>query len=59
MTQTVKSLPAMRETWLPFLGWVDALKKGMATHSSILGLENSTDRGAWQAKSPGVAKSQT
>ena len=36
MAQTVKNLPAMRETWVRFLGQEDALKKGMATHSSIL-----------------------
>ena len=32
----VKNLPAMRETWVQFLGWEDPLEKGMATHSSIL-----------------------
>jgi len=26
----------MWETWVQFLGWEDALEKGMATHSSIL-----------------------
>ena len=26
----------MQEMWVQFLGWEDALKKGMATHSSIL-----------------------
>ena len=26
----------MRETWVPSLDWEDPLKKGMATHSSIL-----------------------
>ena len=31
----------------------------MATHSSIIGLENSMDKGAWQATVHGVAKSQT
>ena len=36
MAQTVKNLPAMRETWVWFLGWEDPLKKGVATHSSIL-----------------------
>ena len=36
MTQTVKKLPAMQETWVQSLGWKDALEKGMATHSSIL-----------------------
>ena len=32
----VKNLPAMWETWVLFLGQQDPLKKGMATHSSIL-----------------------
>ena len=26
----------MLETWVQFLGWVDPLEKGMATHSTIL-----------------------
>ena len=36
VAQTVKRLPAMRETrvWTP--GWEDLLEKEMATHSSIL-----------------------
>ena len=32
-----RSLPAMQETQIRPLGWEDLLKKGMATHSSILG----------------------
>ena len=36
MAQTVKNLPAMRETWVRSLGQEDPLEKGMATHSSIL-----------------------
>ena len=32
----VKSLPTMRETWVPSLGQEDLLEKEMATHSSIL-----------------------
>ena len=36
MTQMVKNLPAMQETWVQSLGWEDPLEKGMATHSSIL-----------------------
>ena len=36
MAQLVKSLPAMRETSVLFLGWEDLLEKGKATHSSIL-----------------------
>ena len=36
ITQSVKNLPAMQETWVPFLGKEDTLEKEMATHSSIL-----------------------
>ena len=36
VTQTVKNLPAMRETWVQSLGWEDPLEEGMATYSSIL-----------------------
>ena len=34
VAQTVKHLPAMRETRVRFLGWEDPLEKEMATHSS-------------------------
>ena len=37
--QTVKNLPAMRQTWIGSLGWEDPLEEGMATHSSILAWE--------------------
>ena len=30
------NLPAMQETWVPFLGWEDPLEKGKSTPSSIL-----------------------
>ena len=36
LAQTVKNLPAMRETWVQSNGWEDPLEEGMATHSSIL-----------------------
>ena len=36
VAQMVKNLPAMRETWVPSLGWEDPLEEGMATHFSIL-----------------------
>ena len=36
VAQTVKSLPAMQETWVQSLGWEDSLEKGMATHTSTL-----------------------
>ena len=53
--QLVKNLPAMRETWVQFLGWEDPLEKGGATHCIIL---------AWRIPWTlyivhGVAKSQT
>ena len=36
MSQAVKNLPAMQETWLQYLGWEEPLEKEMATHSSNL-----------------------
>ena len=36
VAQTVKNLPAMKETWVQSLGWEDPLEKGMAAHSSVL-----------------------
>ena len=38
IVQLVKNPPAMQETPVWFLGREDPLEKGMATHSSILGL---------------------
>ena len=34
--QLIKNPPAMRETWVQSLDWENPLKKGKATHSSIL-----------------------
>ena len=31
-----KTPPAVKETWVPSLGWDDPLEEGMATHSSLL-----------------------
>ena len=36
VAQTVKRLPAMRETQFRSPGWEDPLEKEMATHSSVL-----------------------
>ena len=36
MTQIVKNLPAMQETWVQSLGGEDPLQEEMTTHSSIL-----------------------
>ena len=58
VAQTVKNLPAMRETWVWSLGWEDPLEEGMATHSSILAWRILMHRGAWRAAVHGVAKSR-
>ena len=36
IAQLVKTLTAVQETQVRFLGWEDSLKKKMATHSSNL-----------------------
>ena len=36
VAQTVKLLPAIRETLVPSLGWENLLEKEMETHSSTL-----------------------
>ena len=59
LAQTVKNLPAMRETWVRSLGWEDPLEKGMATPSNILVWRIPMDREAWQATVCVVTKSQT
>ena len=49
----------MQETWVRSLGQEDPLEKEMATPLQYSCLENSIDRGAWQATVHGVEKSQT
>ena len=51
VAQAIKNLPSMQETQVGFLVEEDPLEEGLATHSSIPEncLENSMDRGAWQA----------
>jgi len=36
MTEMVKNLPAMWETWVQSLAWEDPLEEDLATHSSVL-----------------------
>ena len=36
VTQMVKDLPAMQETWVPSMRWEYPLGKEMETHSNIL-----------------------
>ena len=53
-------MPATQEMpWVQYLGQEDPLEKGMATHSSILALENPMDRGVWQAMVHWVMQSWT
>ena len=59
VAQTVKSLLAMREMRVRFLGWEDPLEEGMATYSSNLAWRIPMDRGAWWATVHGVTKSRT
>ena len=47
VTQKVKTIPAVWETWVWSLGWEDPLEECMATHSSILARRLPMDRGAW------------
>ena len=56
VAQSVKNLPAIRETWVQSLGWEDPLEEGMATHSNILEWRIPMDRGAWRATVHGVAE---
>ena len=41
-----KNSPAMRESWVQFLGWEDPPEKEMAIHPSILAWRIPVDRGA-------------
>ena len=36
VAQTVKNLPAMKETWVRYLGLADSLERSMTTYSSII-----------------------
>jgi len=59
VTQMVKNLPAVQETWVQSLGWDDPLEKGMATHSSILAWRIPWTEEPGGLQSTGVTKSQT
>ena len=59
VVQTVKNLPAVRETWVRSLGCKDPMEECMATHSSILAWTIPMDRGACWATVHGVTKSWT
>ena len=57
VAQLVKNPFAVRETPVSFLGREDPLKKGQATHSSLLAWRITMNREAWRARVHGVAKS--
>ena len=59
VAQRLKSLLAMRETWVRSLGWERSLGEGNGNPLQYSCLENSMDRGAWWATVHGVAKSRT
>ena len=49
VAQMENNPPAMQKTLFQSLGWDNSLEDSMETHSSILALENPTDRGGWWA----------
>ena len=55
----IKNLPAMKETWVQFLGLENPLEKAMATHSSVLVWEISWTGEPGGLQSIGLQKSQT
>ena len=63
VTQVVKYLPAMQETWVQSLAWEDPLEKQTAIHSRILGnsysLRDSGLENSMNCIVHGVAKSWT
>ena len=59
VTQMVKNLPEMQETWVGPPGWEDPLEEGMATHSSIPAWRIPMDRGASRATVHVIAKGRT
>jgi len=57
VTQMIKNLPAMQETWIRSLGWGDALEKGTPTQSSILAWRIPWREEPGSLRSMGVSKS--
>ena len=58
VAQSLKCLPAMRETWVWSLGWEDPLEKELANPLQDSCLENPMDGGTWWATVHGVTKSR-
>ena len=64
MTQTMKNLPAIQETWVCPLGQEDPLEKGTATFSRILvwrilGQRSLVGHSAWDLKESDTAEQLT
>ena len=59
VTQMVKNLPTMQETWVRSLGQEDSPGEGNSYPIQYPCLENSMDRGPQQAIVYGAVKSQT
>ena len=58
VAQSVKNLPALRESWVQSLGWEDALEEEMATHSSALAWRAHEQR-SWVGSRSRGCESQT
>ena len=59
VAQMVENVPAVEETWVWSPGLGRSPEEGNGYPLQYSCLENSMDRGAWQATIHGVAKSQT
>ena len=59
LAQMIKNLPAMQETGVQFLGQEDPTREGNGYPLQYSCLENSVDRGFWQATVQGFTKNQT
>ena len=57
VAQTVKSLPTMQETQVQIPGWGASPGERNGNLPPYSCLENSMERGAWQAKVHGIAES--
>ena len=59
VAQTIRNLPAMRQTWVQSLGPEDPLEKEIATHSNILAWRIPWTEEPGGLQSMGVTKSRT
>ena len=59
MAQTVKNLPAVRETWVQFLGWEDPLEGGHGNPLQYSCLEDLHGQRSLMATVSGIVKSRT